>query len=158
MLGDAMPPALSGAHIGMTTPLSPAAREMARQLLARETTVATEAAGPGATMQRASTRVADNLRRSVGEDGYRALLGRALARTQSDHPILKDLRHADDDGIYLDVIGGVDTHGVAAVGAALESVLAALVDMLSDLIGADMVRNLLDQDDLRGARRNGRTP
>jgi hypothetical protein len=61
-------------------------------------------------------------------------------------------------GSYLDVIGGVDTHGVAAVSAALESVLAALVDMLSDLIGADMVRNLLDQDDLPGARRNGRTP
>lgn len=142
----------------MTTAESPAARAMARQLLQRDMAGATEAAGLGATMQRASTRVADDLRRSVGEDGYSALLVRALARTQSDHPVLKDIRRADAAGIHLDVIGGVEGHGAAAVGAALESLLAALVDILSDLIGADMVRSLLEHDDLPRARRNGRTP
>jgi len=141
----------------MTTPVSPAAREMARQLLERERGRATEAAGLGATMQRASTRVANNLRSSVGEDGYSALLVRALARTQSDHPALKDMRRTDPTGIHLDIVGCVEAHGAAAVGAALESLLAALVDILSDLIGADMVRSLLDHDDLPRARRNGRT-
>jgi len=142
----------------MTTPVSSAAREMARQLLEHERSGATEAAGLGATMQRASTRVADNLRSSVGEDGYSALLVRALARTESDQPVLKDMRRTDAVGIHLDVVGGVEGHGAAAVGAALESLLAALVDILSDLIGADMVRSLLDHDDLPRARRNGRTP
>jgi hypothetical protein len=33
------------------------------------------------------------------------------------------------------------------VGMALEALLAALVDILGDLIGADMVRNLLIYDD-----------
>ena len=153
-----MLPPFREAHVGMTPPASPAAREMARQLLERESAVATEAAGLGATMQRASTRVAESLRSSVGEDGYRALLVRALARTESDHPVLGDIRHADDAGIHLDVVGAVDAHGAAAVGAALESVLAAIVDILSDLIGADMVRSLLEHDDLPRARRNGRTP
>ena len=158
MLSDAMPPPFRRAHIGMTTSESPAAREIARQLLERESADATEAAGLGVTMQRTCTRVADNLRRSVGEDGYSALLVRALARTQSDHPVLKDICRADSDGIHLDVVGGVEGHGAAAVGAALESLLAALVDILSDLIGADMVRSLLDDDDLPRARRSGGTP
>lgn len=131
---------------------------MARQLLERESGGATEGAGLGATMQRASTRVADNLRSSVGDDGYSALLARALARTQSDHPVLQDMRRPGPAGIHLDVAGCVEVHGAAAVGAALESLLAALVDILSDLIGADMVRSLLDDDDLPRARRSGGTP
>lgn len=142
----------------MTTPESAAAREMARHLLERESAGAAEAAGLGATMQRTCTRIADSLRRSLGDDGYNALLGRALARTASDHPVLTAIRRADSAGIHLDVVGGVEGHGAAAVGAALESLLAALVDILSDLIGADMVRSLLDHDDLPRARRNGRIP
>jgi predicted ArsR family transcriptional regulator len=158
MLNDAMPPPFSGAPIGMTIPASAAAREMARQLLERETAVATGAAGLGAMLQRASTRVADDLRQSVGEDGYSALLVRALSRTQTDHPVLKDIRRADPAGMQLDVVGGVEGHGAATVGAALEALLATVVDILSDLIGADMVRSLLDHDDRPRAHRNGRSP
>ena len=158
MLNDAMPPPFRRAHIGMTTSESPAAREMARQLLQREMASATDVTGPGAVMQRACTRVAENLRLSLGEDGHSALLARALARTESDHPVLVDIRRADPAGIHLDVVGGVEGHGAAVGGAALESLLAALVDILSELIGADMVRSLLNHDDLPRARHNGRTP
>ena len=142
----------------MTTSESLAARAIARQLLQPEMTDATDVAGPAAVMQRACTRVAENLRLSLGEDGHSALLARALARTESDHPVLKDIRRADPAGIHLDVVGGVEGHGAAAVDAALESLLAALVDLLSELIGVDMVRSLLDHDDLPRARRNGRIP
>jgi hypothetical protein len=131
----------------MTTPGSPAAREMARQLLEHETAGATEGGRLGAAMQRAWTRVAEILRRSVGEDGYSALLARALARAESQQPVLKDLRRPDALGIHLDVAAAIEDHGAARVGEAVESLLAALVDILSDLIGADMVRNLLDHDD-----------
>ena len=141
----------------MTTSESLAARAMARQLLQSEMAGATDVAGPGAVMQRACTRVAENLRLSLGEDGHSALLARALARTESDHPVLMDIRRADPAGIHLDVVGAVEGHGAAAVGSALESLLAALVDILSDLIGADMVRSLLEHDDLPRARRDGRT-
>src|SRR5512146_2634058 len=158
MLTDAMPPRFRRAHIGMTTSESLAARAMARQLLQSEMAGATDVAGPGAVMQRACTRVAENLRLSLGEDGHSALLARALARTERDHPVLKDIRRGDPAGIRLDVVGGVEGHGAAAMGAALESLLAALVDILSELIGVDMVRSLLDHDDLPRARRNGRTP
>jgi hypothetical protein len=50
-------------------------------------------------------------------------------------------------GIRLDVITAVEGHGAVSAGAAVEALLAAIVELLSDLIGADMVRNLLNQDD-----------
>jgi hypothetical protein len=137
----------TGANIGMTTLESPAARELARQLLERETGGVTEGAGLGAAMQRACVRVSDNLRRSIGEDGYRALLARALVRTESAQPVLKHIRRTDAAGIHLDVTPAIEGHGPVAVSMALEALLAALVDILGDLIGADMVRNLLIYDD-----------
>jgi hypothetical protein len=109
-------------------------------------------------MQQAYTRVSETLRRSVGEDGYNALLSRALARTESEKTLLKEIRRNDAAGIHLDVAAAVDGHGAATVAAALESLLAALVEILSDLIGADMVRNLLDHNDSPQALGGRRQP
>ena len=121
--------------------------QLARQLLARETVETYEPAAASAAIHRALTRVSENLRRSVGDDGYSALLSRAIARTQSEHPALVDIRRDDNAGFSVDgVAAGVDTHGVAVVSLALESLLASVVDVLSGLIGADMVLNLLDPD------------
>jgi hypothetical protein len=130
----------------MTTPGSPAARELIRQLFERETAGATEEAGLGAAIQRAYAHVSGNLRRSIGEDGYRALLDRALARTQPEQAVLMVLRRTDAGSVHLDIAAGVDGHGVGVIGAALETLLAALVDILSDLVGTDMVRSLLAHD------------
>ena len=141
----------------MTTPESAAACELARQLLERETVGVTAPDMLGAAMQRAWTQVSENLRRSVGDAGYHALLSRALARTEAEQPLLKHIRRSDAAGIHLDVVPAVEGHGVVTVSAALESLLAALVDILSDLIGADMVRNLLIYDDSRQGPRARRT-
>ncbi len=123
------------------------ARQLARELLEHETAGATEVVRFGSAIQRACTRVSENLRRSVGEDGYNALFARAVARTECDQPVLTDIRRSDAGGVHLDVVTAVQRHGAATVGAAVESLLAALVDILSDLIGADMARSLLDHDD-----------
>ena len=101
--------------------------------------------GDGAAMQRAFARLSGNLRRSVGEDGYGALLARA-ASTESEPPVLRVIPRSDATGIDLDIVGAVEGHGAVAAGAALESLIATLVDILSELIGADMARNLLDHD------------
>jgi hypothetical protein len=137
----------------MTTPEAAAARDLARRLLERETAGTTEAASLGAAMQRAWMRVSDTLRRSVGDDGYNALLARALARTESAQPVLKDLRRNESVGIHLDVVTAVESHGSGTVREAVEVLLAALIDILSDLIGADMVRNLFDHDETPHAPR-----
>ena len=134
----------------MTSPGSPAVLELACQLLDRETSTTTEAAGLGAAMQRACARVSDRLGRSIGEDGYAALLARALARTEAERPVLKNIRRGEAAGIHLDVVTAVDDCGATAVRAGLESLLAALFEILSDLIGVDMVRSLLDHADSSG--------
>jgi hypothetical protein len=143
----------------MTHP-SPATQDMARRLLARETSAAGEPAMVAAALQRACARVSANLRDSMGDDGRDALLARALARTESDHPALKDVRGLNHGAIDLDnVVASVEAHGVAAVTAAIEALLAALLDVLGRLIGEDMAMRLLDHD-LAGPSPDGgtRTP
>ena len=123
------------------------ARDMARALLVREIGEAVQPADVAAAMQRVCNRVSASLRRSVGDDGYNALLSRALARTESDHPALTEIRRVVETRTDLDgVAAGVESHGVAAVTATVEAVLAALIDVLASLIGADMVPNLLDPE------------
>jgi hypothetical protein len=143
-------PALHGeVHIGMTTP-EPApttARKLARYLLEREAAEVTDEGSRAAAMERALARVSETLRRFVGDDGYSALLARALVRAEADHSLVKSLRRVDPSGLRLDVIAAVEGHGPVSAGAAVESLLTAIVEILSDFIGADMVRNLLNQDD-----------
>lgn len=135
---------------------SPAAQDMARRLVARETSGAGEPAIVAAGLQRACARVSANLRDSVGEDGRDALLARALARTESDHPALKDICTLNNGAIRLDgMVAGVDAHGVVPVTSAIEALLASLLDVLGRLIGEDMAMRLLDHD-LPGPSPDGR--
>jgi hypothetical protein len=150
-------PRLNGSQIRASTPSAhrfATAPLLARELLGRGLAENGDLPETGADMQRAFSRVSDNLRRSLGEDGYHALIGRAVGRTQSDPPVWTATRDAGL-GIDLDVVAAVGHHGAIAVGAALESLVTALFDILSDLIGAEMARNLLDHADTGRARAGG---
>jgi len=140
----------------MTIQGSAESRQIARQLLERETAGAIEESAVGAAMQRAYGQVSERLTRSVGEEGYTALLARALSRSQPEHPLLEHLCRVDGHRIHLDVRAVVRGHGAKAVGEALEALLAAIVDILGGIIGADMVQNLLEHDEPRHPRDNGR--
>jgi len=131
----------------MSTPGSErgSSREIARQMLERDAAGATPDR-LGDALERTFTRVSGNIRRSVGEDGYAALIARAAVTTISDERVLTVIPRPDAMGIDIDIATAVEAHGVLAVGASLESLLAALVDILSDLIGEDMARTLLDHD------------
>jgi hypothetical protein len=135
---------------------SPIARDIARQLMALESA---GAADPAA-LQRLCTRVAENLRHSVGDDGYNALLSRVQARTNGEHPALASILLVDRGAARLgDVTAAVTAHGVDAVRTALESMFTALAEVLSSLIGADMVLNILDSGGPRPpAASRGNTP
>ena len=69
---------------------------MARRLIERETTDLASVAEVGPALQRVCARLSGNLRRFVGDDGYGALLARALSRTESEQPVLKDMRTTHD--------------------------------------------------------------
>jgi hypothetical protein len=137
---------------------SPASLQIARRLLTREVAPANERdpAKAGVALQRTFVRVSENLRDSIGEDGSTALLARALASTEAEHPALKNIRRLNEGGIHLDgVVASVEAHGVAAVTAAIEALLAALVDILGRLIGEDMAIRLIDPDSLRSRKSDG---
>lgn len=128
---------------------SPTSLEIARSLLAREAAQGKEAEpeSVGAALQRTCSRVSENLRDAMGEDGCNALLVRALARTEANHPALKDVCRLNDGSVHLTgVVASVEAHGVEAVTAAIEALLAAVVDILGRLIGEDMAIRLLDHD------------
>ena len=109
-----------------------------------------------AALQRTCLRVSDNLRDSMGNDGCNALLVRALARTEANHPALKNICRLNGGDIPLDgVLASVEAHGVAAVTSAVEALLAALVEILGRLIGEDMAIRLIDHDAARSPSSNG---
>jgi hypothetical protein len=89
--------------------------------------------------------MSDALRNSMGEAGRAALLARALARTEGAHPALKDLNILGGVGVRLDDIGAsIDSHGSEDVAAAINALIAAVLDQLTRLIGANMARQLID--------------
>ncbi|HEY8176797.1 MAG TPA: hypothetical protein VIF32_13940 [Gemmatimonadaceae bacterium] len=136
---------------------TPTSLQIARRLLARE-------AAPGkgrepkidvATLQRTVASVSESLRDAMGEDGSTALLARALARTEAAHPALKKMRRLNEGSIQLDVVASIEAHNVATATAAVEALLAALIDILSRLIGEEMAIRLVESDPVPSRRRAG---
>jgi hypothetical protein len=123
--------------------------EIARRLLAGEAGSGKERSPKieGAALQRTMSRVFESLRDSMGIDGCNALLVRALARTEAEHPALKSITRLNENSIHLDgVAASIEAHGVAAVTKAIEALIAALIDALGRLIGEDMAMRLIDPD------------
>ncbi len=131
----------------MTPPEPSAARDMARLLLGGLVDGNGQPKDAAAEVQRVWARTAERLRRAVGDDGYNALLSRALQRTGAEHPAVLDLRPIAGDAAHLDAVEtGLEKHGTPAVTAAVEALLTEVIDILSGLIGTDMVLNLLESD------------
>lgn len=140
----------------LTSKQTPMGRDLARQLLARDIAQIDQPVAVAAAMQHTVSRVSDSLRRAVGDDGFNALLARVLWATEGDHPVLRDIRNATGTSIRLDgIVASVERYGVEVVTTALETVLAALVDVLAGLVGADMVPRLLDDEGSLSHRSNG---
>lgn len=125
---------------------TPTGPEFARHLVSRalggRTTRANELA---AALHGVCVSVFSNVRASMGDDGCRALFGRAFAREDEAHPALRTIRGPDDSEIPQErIIASIDAHGAEATRVAVEALLAALFDILARLIGADMTTQILD--------------
>lgn len=136
---------------------SQVALDLARELVSRDAAGTLSPAESGAALERTLARVSENLRRSLGDDGYAALFSRAVAQNRAAHPALDGIRGEGSGALPLDGLGArMGTHDIHVVSAAFEAVLASIVDVLSGLIGADMVLNLLDPDGISSASPRGR--
>src|SRR6185503_4789994 len=82
----------------------PTSAEIAKRLLAREGVPGgtVDNKTTAAALQRVCIRVTGNLRETMGDDGTTALLVRALARTESHHPVLSSIRHLNGRGLSLE--------------------------------------------------------
>ena len=135
--------------------------EIARRILRRDQPKRHEgtSGAAGVALQRSFLLFADALRESLGEAGSAALFARALARTEVAHPALKDLRQTGDHVIRLDdIAASVEAHGMEDVGAGIEALIVAVVDVLTRLIGEDMTIRLLDYDEPDPRTRDGARP
>jgi len=140
---------------------SPTALQIARRLVAREVAPGSDAKPEvvAAALQRTCVRVSENLRDSMGEDGSNALLARALSRTEAQHPALTSIRRLNEGGIHLDgVVASVAAQGVAPVTAAVEALLASLVEILGRLVGEDMAIRLIDDEPRSRSSDGTKTP
>jgi hypothetical protein len=127
------------------------ATQTARRLIARErehgsTDDSDHGSGDGA-LYGATQRAILNLREAMGDDGCDALLARAVANTRSRHPLVTEL----GDGATLipsrgRLTAAIATHGEAVVEAAVEALLAFVIDIVARLIGEDMTIGIIDRD------------
>jgi len=124
-----------------------AARALASELLTRETSTPFGADLTGAA-DRVCRRVSDELARSMGTEGCRALFARALATAQAagDHPVLEMVRVSAGSVYCLDgLTEAARRHGTAPANDGAAAVLAALIELLGRLIGDDLALGLLEQ-------------
>jgi hypothetical protein len=127
-------------------PTKTVVRELATQLLARESSAPLGADTTGAA-DRVCRRVSDDLARWMGNDGCRALFARALATAQAGggHPALEMVRISAGSVYCLDGLSAAAArHGAPAAMEGAAAVLAALIDLLGRLIGDDMALGLLE--------------
>jgi len=139
----------------------PPSHLIARRLLVRDGYPAdSEQRAAIEALQGTCARVCSNLRDTMGDDGCTALIARALARTESGHPALTSIRRISRGKIAIDnVAGGVESHGVAAVTAGVEALLASLFEILGKLIGEDMATRIMELGSPRARRAdNGASP
>jgi hypothetical protein len=151
-------PHLRGKPVSRDATKSTSSLDVARRVLRHDAAAggSRDTAIVAAELQRACTRVCENLQDAMGADGCTALLARALARTETHHPALTDIRRLDEGSIHLDgVVASVATHGVAGVATAIEALVAALIEILGRLIGEDMAIRLIEHD-ATGPRTNGK--
>jgi hypothetical protein len=127
-------------------PPSDAALALAQRLFVREVPPNSADAIVVAGAVRICTRVADGLTRSFGPFGSLALLARALARAQTDHPALNGVAY---NSVQLPVIAGLEAsaelHGAQAVADGTIAMVARLTDAIGRLIGEDIAIKLLEQ-------------
>jgi hypothetical protein len=131
--------------------------QLARRLLARDTaTGASDAEIVAVGLRKTCARITSALRNAMGVDGCNALLVRAVTRTEAKHPLIADFRRSGEGNISFDGLAeSVDQHGVVPVTAAIEALLAALLDTLVRLIGEEMTVRLTAADAAPESTTNG---
>ena len=121
------------------------ARQLTRRLVARASENGAAPTHAAHAAQVASERACRDLARCLGQAGFNALLTRALAQAETEHPVLKEIRlDRHSEHMLGETAAIVEAHGARAVAAGLEAMLEAMFSLLGRLIGDDMVPRLVE--------------
>lgn len=146
MKSVAPPYNLAGKHLRRFRTLSESAHQVARRLIGASLPQTASGAPSARAAADACGHLYQELSRWVGREGCHALFARALAEARKDHPALAQIRLQARSDPYVDgVAESIMASGDAATEAALESMLAVLVDLLRRLIGNDMAAKLIER-------------
>jgi len=129
--------------------ISPASRDLARRLLARELARRKNAGtDPSADPVPTAARVCDKLRAVLvtfaGIAGFRSLLTRALTLAAVGHPELKGLR-VNPDGSLSGIEDGESGEKTAATQECDVALVAQLLDLLVTFVGEGLTHQLVSQ-------------
>lgn len=132
---------------------APSARELTSRLIARVGTRSALPDSPALAAQLTFQRAYRELVRSLGPTGFHAIVGRALVLVQTEHPLLKEIRIDGPEAPTLDRVTAIaHAYGAPAVAAGIEAWLEAVLDLVGQLIGFDVVAQLVEQRPLTGTR------
>ncbi|MBK5187731.1 MAG: hypothetical protein JJD97_05760 [Gemmatimonadaceae bacterium] len=147
---DATPPAASPSELESTRAIPAelvSAHELAANMIARAGGIRnTEGGVAAAAAVIATERTYRQLARSLGRIGSHAIFSRALALTQAEFSVLRQIHfERDADHVLRGVVDVTSHHGINAVSEALESMLETAFVLLGRLLGPDMVSRLMDR-------------
>lgn len=124
-------------------------RELARRLLAREASdvhTKESPAGPAAAAERVFERLRAHLTRSIGAEGFRMLLARAIDRSRSEHPLLASVpRRTEPDWSVNGVAESLRTAAPAEAAEALVVLVATFIALLGRFVGTGLAVRLVEQ-------------
>jgi hypothetical protein len=129
---------------------SPAASEVARRLWERAADGASAPEQLATAADRMCTELRVGLGRWIGTEGYQALVDRALVQTRKQHPALDGFSclGGDEPG----TAAAVGKHGTSQVAEGLVATVAAVIELLGRIIGAEMAVRLVEQIAVPGPR------
>ena len=121
-------------------------KALTRRLVAREAGECDASVSVAHIVHGACEHACRALFRSIGPRGFHALLLRALAQVENEHPLVEEIRVGRQLGPLLSGVSGMEQrHGASAVAAGLEATLETLLSLVGRLIGVDVVAQLVEQ-------------
>ncbi len=127
-------------------PVTPTGKQLAKRLIDRKRSAVDEGMSRAAAAALAADELYQALSRWIGSEGCYALMARARAEAQADHPELEALQLRDRAGPNLyDLSVSFAEHGESATSDAIQAMLGGMIDQLGRLIGADLAANLIER-------------
>lgn len=126
----------------MPPPEIPAARRIARRLV--DAGKSGESASRTSAAVIACNQLYRNVSRWVGSDGCHALFTRAFSQVRTSYPVLEKIQlRAGSDPYIEESTEAIEAVAAPATAEALETIIAAVIELLGRLIGDDMAIKLV---------------